>query len=71
MLADDQFEPEKAKHNLKPVAIATTPNTTSTEVEPAAAEIAKAAPQLVIMGLGATMPHFVKAARKAGVTSTM
>jgi ABC-type branched-subunit amino acid transport system substrate-binding protein len=65
------FEAAMARHNLKPVVIATTPNTTSTEVEPAAAEIAKAAPQLVIMGLGATMPHFVKAARKAGVTSTM
>lgn len=65
------FEAAMARHNLKPAVIATTPNTTSTEVEAAAAEMAKAAPQLVIMGLGATMPHFVKAARKAGVTSTM
>jgi branched-chain amino acid transport system substrate-binding protein len=60
------------KHQIKPAVIATTPSTTSPEVEPAAADIAKAAPQVVIMGLGAgTAPLFVRALRKAGGTSTV
>lgn len=65
------FEASMGRHNLKAAVVATTPNTTSTDVEGAAAQIAKIAPQLVIMGLGSTMPHFVKAARAAGCTSTM
>ena len=60
------------KHQLKPTVIATTPGTTSPEVEPAAQEIAKAAPQVVVMGLGAgTAPLFVRALRQAGSTSTI
>lgn len=60
------------KHRIKPAVIATTPGTTSPEVEPAAQDIAKAAPQVVIMGLGAgTAPLFVRALRKTGSTSTI
>ena len=60
------------KHRIKPTVIATTPSTISPEVEPAAKEIAKAAPQAVIMGLGAgTAPLFVRALRQAGATSTI
>jgi len=60
------------KHKIKPVVIATTPSTISPEVEPAAKEIAKAAPQVVIMGLGAgTAPLFVKALRQTGAASTI
>jgi len=60
------------KYKIKPAVIATTPSTISPEVDPAAAEIAKAAPQLVIMGLGAgTAPLFLRALRKAGSASTV
>lgn len=60
------------KYKIKPAVIATTPSTISPEVEPAAQEIAKVAPHVVIMGLGAgTAPMFVRALRKAGGTSTI
>lgn len=60
------------KYKIKPAIIATTPSTISPEVDPAAREIAAAAPQIVIMGLGAgTAPLFVRALRKAGGTSTI
>jgi len=60
------------KRGVKPAVIATTPSTISPEVDPAAQEIAKAAPQVVIMGLGAgTAPLFVRALRQAGGTSTI
>jgi branched-chain amino acid transport system substrate-binding protein len=60
------------KYKIKPAGIATTPSTISPEVEPAAGEIARIAPQVVIMGLGAgTAPLFVKALRQAGGTSTI
>jgi ABC-type branched-subunit amino acid transport system substrate-binding protein len=59
------------RHKVKPAVIATTPNTVSTEVEPAAQEIAKASPQVVLMGLAAgAAPHFVRALRKAGGKSS-
>lgn len=60
------------KHKIKPSVIATTPSTVSPEVEPAAKEILKVSPQVVIMGLGAgTAPLFVRALRQAGSTSTI
>jgi ABC-type branched-subunit amino acid transport system substrate-binding protein len=60
------------KYKIKPAVIATTPSTISPEVEPAAQEITKVAPHVVIMGLGAgTAPLFVRALRKAGGTSTI
>jgi ABC-type branched-subunit amino acid transport system substrate-binding protein len=59
------------RHKVKPAVIATTPNTVSTEVEPAAQEIAKVSPQVVLMGLAAgAAPHFVRALRKAGGKSS-
>lgn len=60
------------KFKVKPAVIATTPSTVSPEVGPAAQEIAKVAPQVVIMGLGAgTAPLFVRALRQAGASSTI
>lgn len=60
------------RHKVKPAVIATTPNTVSTEVEPAAQEIAKVSPQVVLMGLAAgAAPHFVRALRKAGGKSNV
>lgn len=60
------------KYKIKPAVVGTTPSTVSPEVEPAAREIARAAPQVVIMGLGAgTAPLFVRALRQAGSTSTI
>ncbi|MDM0047246.1 ABC transporter substrate-binding protein [Variovorax dokdonensis] len=58
-------------HNLQAAVIATTPSTISMEVEPAAAAIAKAEPQVVITGLAGTAPAFIKALRKAGGNSTV
>lgn len=63
------FNASLAKYKLQAGVIATTPNTTSSEVEPAAIAIAKAAPQVVIMGLAGTAPAFLQALRKAGSTS--
>ena len=51
--------------------IASTPGTTSMEVDPAAEKIAEAAPQIVIVGLAGTAPAFVRALRKAGSKSTI
>ena len=65
------FKAAMAKYKLQPAVIATTPGTTSLEVEPAAREIAKAPPQVVVMGLAGTAPAFVKALRAAGGTSTI
>jgi len=65
------FKAASANHQVTPGVIATTPSTISLEVEAAAAEIAKAQPQLVIMGLAGTAPAFVKALRAAGSTSTL
>jgi branched-chain amino acid transport system substrate-binding protein len=64
------FNTSCSKYNLKPSIIATTPNTTSMEVEPAAQMIAKAAPQVVIMSLAGTAPAFIRALRKAGSVSS-
>ncbi|MDM0012780.1 ABC transporter substrate-binding protein [Variovorax sp. J22P168] len=64
------FKAALAKAKLEPAVIASTPGTTSMEVEPAAEQIAKAAPQIVIIGLAGTAPAFVKALRKAGGKSS-
>jgi ABC-type branched-subunit amino acid transport system substrate-binding protein len=55
-----------ARHGRKPAVVATTPGTTSPEVEPAAQAIAHAAPQLAVMSLAGTAPLFVRALRRAG-----
>lgn len=60
------FKAALTKAKLEPAVIASTPGTTSMEVDPAAAKIAAAAPQIVIIGLAGTAPAFVRALRKAG-----
>jgi branched-chain amino acid transport system substrate-binding protein len=65
------FKAATARHRLTPAVIATTPNTTSPDVEPAAREIARNAPQVVIMALAGTAPSFVKALRSAGAASSI
>lgn len=65
------FERSMAEAKLKPVVVATTPGTTSAEVEPAARVIAKAQPQMIIMVLAGVAPLFMKALRVAGGTSTV
>lgn len=65
------FKAATTRHQLTPAVIATTPNTISPEVEPAAREIARNAPQVVIMALAGTAPSFVKALRSAGAASSI
>ena len=65
------FERSMAAAKLTPAVIATTPGTTSNEVDPAADAIAKAAPQTVIMVLAGVAPLFVKALRARGATSSI
>jgi branched-chain amino acid transport system substrate-binding protein len=65
------FSAAMAKHGLQTVTIATTPNTTSLDVDPAARQIAKADLQVVVMGLAGTAPAFVQALRKAGGSCTV
>jgi ABC-type branched-subunit amino acid transport system substrate-binding protein len=64
------FKASLAKARLEPAVIASTPGTTSMEVEPAARAIAEAKPQIVIIGLAGTAPAFVRALRAAGSTSS-
>ncbi len=64
------FKSSLARAKLEPAVIATTPNTTSMEVGPAAAAIAQAKPQVVIIGLAGTAPVFMKALRDAGGNSS-
>ncbi|MCR6478770.1 ABC transporter substrate-binding protein [Variovorax sp. ZS18.2.2] len=64
------FKTALAKAKLEPAVIATTPNTTSMEVGPAAEAIAKAKPQVIIIGLAGTAPVFMKALRDAGGNSS-
>jgi ABC-type branched-subunit amino acid transport system substrate-binding protein len=64
------FKAALAKVQLEPAVVASTPGTTSMEVGPAAAQIAAAAPQVVIIGLAGTAPAFVKALRDAGGKSS-
>jgi ABC-type branched-subunit amino acid transport system substrate-binding protein len=64
------FKAALAKAKLEPAVIATTPNTTSMEVGPAAEAIAKAKPQVVIIDLAGTAPVFMKALRDAGGNSS-
>jgi ABC-type branched-subunit amino acid transport system substrate-binding protein len=63
------FNAATTRFQLQPGVIATTPNTTSLEVDAAAREIAKTPPQVVVMGLAGTAPAFVRALRAAGCTS--
>lgn len=65
------FESSMAAHKLEAAVMATTPGTTSPEVEPAAQVIAKAEPQVVIMVLAGMAPKFVKALRNAGSAATV
>jgi ABC-type branched-subunit amino acid transport system substrate-binding protein len=65
------FKASLAKVKLEPAVIASTPGTTSMEVEPAARQIAEAAPQIVIVGLAGTAPAFVRALRASGGKSTI
>ena len=64
------FKSALAKAKLEPAVIASTPSTTSMEVDAAAAKIAAAEPQIVIIGLAGTAPAFVRALRKAGGKSS-
>jgi ABC-type branched-subunit amino acid transport system substrate-binding protein len=64
------FKAALAKVKLEPAVIASTPGTTSMDVGPAAAQIAAAHPQIVIIGLAGTAPAFVSALRKAGGKSS-
>jgi ABC-type branched-subunit amino acid transport system substrate-binding protein len=64
------FKAALAKAKLEPAVIASTPGTTSMEVDAAAAQIAAAGPQVVIIGLAGTAPAFVRALRKAGGKSS-
>ena len=64
------FKSALAKARLEPAVIASTPSTTSLEVDAAAAKIAAAEPQIVIIGLAGTAPAFVRALRKAGGKSS-
>lgn len=65
------FTAAMTRHKIEPVVIATTPGTTSMEVEPAAKEIAAAKPQIVVVGLAGTAAPFIKALRAAGNNSTI
>jgi ABC-type branched-subunit amino acid transport system substrate-binding protein len=65
------FERSMAQAKLTATVVATTPGTTSPEVEPAAQAIAKAEPQMVVMVLAGVAPLFVRALRKAGGTSSL
>lgn len=58
------FQVSCQKHKLQALATASTPNTASVEVDPAARAVAQADPQLVVMGLAAPSPAFAKAFRK-------
>ncbi|HEY2255270.1 MAG TPA: ABC transporter substrate-binding protein, partial [Variovorax sp.] len=65
------FKASLAKLKLEPAVVASTPGTTSLDVGPAAAKIAAASPQIVIIGLAGTAPAFVSALRKAGGNSSV
>jgi ABC-type branched-subunit amino acid transport system substrate-binding protein len=65
------FQKSMADAKLEPVVVATTPGTTSAEVQPAALAIAKAQPQMVVMVLAGVAPLFLQALRAAGGTSTI
>lgn len=57
--------------NLQPVVVATTPSTSSPEIEPAVQAIVKASPQVVVMALAGIAPLFMKALRDRGGTSAV
>jgi ABC-type branched-subunit amino acid transport system substrate-binding protein len=58
------------REKLEPAVVATTPGTTSTQVEAAAAAVARAQPQMVVMALAGVVPRLVKAIRDEGALST-
>jgi branched-chain amino acid transport system substrate-binding protein len=64
------FQQSMSQHRLTPAVVATTPGTTSPEVEPAAQAVAAAAPQMVIVVLAGMAPRFVQALRKLDSGST-
>ena len=65
------FKASLARVKLEPAVIASTPGTTSMEVDPAARQVAEAAPQIVIVGLAGTAPAFVRALRATGGKSSV
>lgn len=65
------FERSMAAAGLQPAVVATTPGTTSTEVEPAAQAIAKASPQAVIVVLAGAAPLFIKSLRELRCSSSL
>jgi ABC-type branched-subunit amino acid transport system substrate-binding protein len=67
----DAFNGACAKLGVKPAVVATTPSTTSLEVDAAAERIAEAAPQVVVVGLAGTAPALVRALRRRGYVSTI
>jgi len=65
------FQRSMDEVKLRPTVVATTPGTTSPEVEPAARAIAKADPQAVVMALAGMAPKFIQALRAAGCNATV
>jgi ABC-type branched-subunit amino acid transport system substrate-binding protein len=65
------FNSALAKAQLEPAVVASTPSTSSTEVESSASKIAQAKPQVVIVGLGGAAPAFISALRAAGGRSAI
>jgi ABC-type branched-subunit amino acid transport system substrate-binding protein len=65
------FERSMAKRQLKPIVIATIPNSISQDVEPAAKAVVAAQSQLVILAMGGVAALFVKVLRDLGSTSTL
>lgn len=65
------FERSMADAKLKPTVIATTPGTTSTEIEPAIQAVIKAEPQVLIVVMAGVLPQFVKGFRTAGGTASL
>jgi ABC-type branched-subunit amino acid transport system substrate-binding protein len=60
-----------AKRQLKPIVIATIPNSISQDVEPAAKAVVAAQSQLVILAMGGVAALFVKVLRDLGSASTL
>jgi ABC-type branched-subunit amino acid transport system substrate-binding protein len=65
------FKTACEKHKLEPLVTAPTPDTASIDVGAAAKTIAQANPQLVVMGLAAPAPAFVKAFRALNRSSQL
>jgi branched-chain amino acid transport system substrate-binding protein len=65
------FERSMEAVKLKPTLVATTPGTTSTEIEPAVQAAVNAAPQVLVVVMAGVLPQFVKSFRAAGGTSSL